>query len=209
MDLNKKFVITINRQFGSGGHKIGSILAEKLNAKFLDKEILKAITQQFNTPEEAVDKLKSNRNSWNNEFVDLYKTHVREERGVFDKLESGEMRRIFNEQAEIIRQLADKESCVIVGRCAFSVFKEHQNALKIFVHSNDDIRIKRIVNKYNISPQDAKVMMVDNDCSRELYTKALTGTEWWDARNYDICLDVSNFGVSGAANYIVKLLKDE
>ena len=65
------------------------------------------------------------------------------------------------------------------------------------------------VEKYGVSPDDAKLMIVDNDCTRELYTKTFTGTEWYDARNYDICLDVSKFGVNGAVDYIMRIIGDE
>ena len=78
-----------------------------------------------------------------------------------------------------------------------------EDLLKIFLHSPMEKRIKRIVNKYGVSEADAKLMIVDNDYTRELYTKKYTGSEWFDARNYDISLDVSKFGLNGSVDYLL------
>jgi cytidylate kinase len=125
-------------------------------------------------------------------------------RGASQEITSKEL---FDAQAEVIRKIAAEESCVVVGRCGFDIFRNHPNALKIFVHSNDDVRIRRIVRKYDVTPGDAKMMIVDNDYTRELYTKTFTGTEWYDARNYDLTLDVSRFGVNGAVDYIMQMIE--
>jgi len=114
---------------------------------------------------------------------------------------------LFEAQAEAIRQIANEESCVIVGRCGFDIFRDHPNALKIFVHSSLDCRKRRIAEKYDLSEQDAAAMIVDNDYSRELYTKTFTGSDWSDARNYDISLDVRKFGVNGAVDFLMKAIE--
>jgi cytidylate kinase len=114
---------------------------------------------------------------------------------------------LFKAQAEAIRKIADEESCVIIGRCGFDIFRDHPNALKIFVHSPLDCRKRRIAVKYDLNEQDAAAMIVDNDYSRELYTKTFTGSEWQDARNYDICLDVRKFGVNGAVDFLMKAIE--
>jgi cytidylate kinase len=114
---------------------------------------------------------------------------------------------LFNAQAMVIKQIAAEESCVVIGRCAFDIFRDHPNALKIFVHSPDEVRIRRIVEKYGVSDGDAKMMIVDNDLSRELYTKTFTGQDRYDARNYDLTLNVARFGVNGAVDYIMRLIE--
>ena len=98
---------------------------------------------------------------------------------------------------------------MVVGRCAFDIFKNHPNALKIFIHSPEDKRIKRIMEKYGVSSADAKLMIVDNDYTRELYTKTFTGSEWYDARNYDVSLDVSAFGLNGTVDYLLALVGED
>ena len=110
---------------------------------------------------------------------------------------------LFKAQAQAIREIAAEESCVIIGRCGFDIFADHPNALKIFIHSDINTRARRIARRYDISEQDARVMVVDTDYSRELYTKTFTGREWADARNYDVSLDVRKFGVNGAVQFLM------
>ena len=187
MNREEKFVITINRQFGTGGHKIGVLLAERLGVKLLDKQILQAVARKFDIGQETVEKLEARDKSWWDDFTQFYRSYIvdNEYHALGDDLSSGEL---FEAQASVIRQIASEESCVIVGRCASFIFKDHDNALKIFLHSPMDKRIKRIVDKYGVSEADAKLMIVDNDYTRELYTKKYTGSEWFDARNYDVTL---------------------
>lgn len=205
MNKDEKFVITINRQFGTGGHKIGVLLAERLGVKLLDKQVLKALADHFGVSEEAVRRMEARNNSWKDDFTSFYQGFMNEHEYRDDghDITSAEL---FEAQAEVIRRIANEESCVVIGRCGFDIFRNHPNALKIFVHSNDDVRIRRIVRKYGVTPDEAKMMIVDNDYTRELYTKTFTGTEWYDARNYDLTLDVSNFGVNGAVEYIMMML---
>ena len=92
---------------------------------------------------------------------------------------------------------------MLIGRCGFDIFADHPNALKIFIHSDIETRARRIAERYDISEQDARVMVVDTDYSRELYTKTFTGREWTDARNYDVSLDVRKFGVNGAVQFLL------
>ena len=114
---------------------------------------------------------------------------------------------MFEAQAEAIRKIADEESCIIIGRCGFDIFRDHPKALKIFIHSPLDCRKRRIAEKYDLNEQDAAAMIVDNDYSRELYTKTFTGSDWTDARNYDISLDVRKFGVNGAVDFLMKAIE--
>jgi len=205
MNRTEKFVITINRQFGTGGHKIGVILAERLGVKLLDKQVLKALANHFGVSQEAVEKLEARNDSWKDDFTTFYQGYMSENeyRAGGNEITSKEL---FDAQAKVIRRIAEEESCVVIGRCGFDIFRNHPNALKIFVHSNDDVRIRRIIRKYGVTADEAKMMIVDNDYTRELYTKTFTGTEWFDARNYDLTLDVSKFGVNGAVDYIMKLI---
>lgn len=206
MDKNEKFVITINRQFGTGGHEIGVEIARRLNVKVLDKQILDSVAKCRGLSDEAIERLEIRDKSWKDDFTAFYRNYMNvHEYHVGDRELTS--RRLFNEQADIIRYIAEDESCVIIGRCAFDIFRDHPNALKIFVHSPMDTRVKRIVDRYGVSSADAKALVVDNDYTRELYTKMFTGTEWYDARNYDLTLDVSKFGINGAVDYIMGLVE--
>lgn len=206
MNKEEKFVITISRQFGTGGHEIGAELARRLNVKLLDKQILNEMARRFNIVEEAVEKIEARNPLWRDDFTQFYRSYMA--KAEYSGQEHDETsRQLFDAQAEVIRKIANQESCVIVGRCGFHIFRDHPNALKIFIHADVDCRKKRIGRKYDISESDAAAMIVDNDYSRELYTKTFTGSEWQDARNYDISLNVRKFGVNGAVDFLMKAIE--
>ncbi|MBR0047809.1 MAG: cytidylate kinase-like family protein [Prevotella sp.] len=206
MNKEEKFVITISRQFGTGGHEIGMGLAERLGVKLLDKQILNEVARKMYVVEDAVEKIEARNPLWRDDFTNFYRSYMSgmEYNGSEQDQTS---HTLFKAQAEAIRQIASQESCVIIGRCGFDIFRNHPNALKIFIHSSVDVRKRRIVEKYGLDEQDAAAMIVDNDYSRELYTKTFTGAEWTDARNYDISLDVRKFGINGAVEFLMKCIE--
>ena len=206
MNKEDKFVITISRQFGTGGHEIGVELARRLGVKLLDKQILNEVASRMNAVEEAVEKIELRNPSWRDDFTNFYRTYMA--KAEYSGQEQDQTSHtLFRAQADAIRRIADEESCVIIGRCGFDIFANHPNALKIFVHSSLDCRKRRIAEKYDISESDAAAMIVDNDYSRELYTKTFTGRDWKDATNYDISLDVRKFGVNGAVDFLMKCIE--
>lgn len=206
MNKEDKFVITISRQFGTGGHEIGAELARRLGVKLLDKQILNEVAARINAVEEAVEKIEARNPLWRDDFTNFYRTYMAnaEYNGQEQDQTSHDL---FRAQAEAIKRIASEESCVIVGRCGFDIFADHTNALKIFIHSSLDCRKRRIAAKYDISEHDAAAMIVDNDYSRELYTKTFTGRDWRDATNYDISLDVRKFGVNGAVDFLMNCIE--
>lgn len=205
MNKNEKFVVTINRQFGTGGHEVGAEIARRLGVKLLDKQILQAVARKFDIGQETIEKLEARDKSWWDDFTQFYRSYMVDNQyhELGQELTSNEL---FEAQAAVIRQIASEESCVIIGRCASHIFKDHPNSLKIYLHSPMEKRIKRIVEKYGVDEADAKLMIVDNDYTRELYTKKYTGSEWYDARNYDISLDVSKFGLNGSVDYLLAFM---
>ena len=206
MNSEEKFIITISRQFGTGGHEIGKELARRLGVKLLDKQILNAVASRMKTVEDAVEKIELRNPLWRDDFTNFYRTYMMH--AEYNGMEKDKTSHaLFRAQADVIRCIAEEESCIIIGRCGFDIFAEHPNALKIFIHSSLDCRKRRIAENYDISEQDAAAMIVDNDFSRELYTKTFTGRDWCDARNYDISLDVRNFGVNGAVNFLMNCIE--
>lgn len=206
MNREEQFVITISRQFGTGGHEIGAELARRLDVKLLDKQILNEVARRTRAVEEAMEKIEARNPLWRDDFTDFYRSYMGKIE--YDGVEYDQTSRsLFNAQAEAIRFIAAKESCVIVGRCGFHIFSDHPNALKIFIHSTEECRKRRIAEKYGLQLQDAAAMLVDNDYSRELYTKTFTGKDWTDARNYDISIDVRRFGVNGAVDFLMNCIE--
>ena len=206
MNREEKFVITISRQFGTGGHEIGAELARRLQVKLLDKQILNEVAKRNRVVEEAMEKIEARNPLWRDDFTNFYQTYM--SKAEYDGTEHDQTsHELFDAQAETIRKIAAKESCVIVGRCGFHIFAEHPNALKIFIQSSEDCRKRRIAEKYGLDMRDAAAMVVDNDYSRELYTKTFTGKDWTDARNYDISIDVRKFGINGAVDFLMNCIE--
>ena len=200
-----KLIVTIGRQTGSGGRKIGQMLAERLGVKCYDKELLDRAAKESGLCRELFE---NNDEKPTNSFLyslvmDTYSLGYSSSPYVDMPINQ----KIFLAQFDTIRNLAASESCVIVGRCGFDVFANHPNALKIFVHSSLECRKRRIAEKYDISEFDAAAMIVDNDYSRELYTKKYTGRNWLDATNYDVSLDVRKFGVNGAVDFLMNCIE--
>ena len=206
MNRKEKFVITISRQFGTGGHEIGAELARRLNVKLLDKQILNEVAKRNRVVEEAMEKIETRNPLWRDDFTNFYQNYM--SKAEYDGTEHDQTsHELFDAQAETIRKIAAKESCVIVGRCGFHIFAEHPNALKIFIHSSEDCRKRRIAEKSGLDMRDAAAMVVDNDYSRELYTTTFTGKDWTDARNYDISIDVRKFGINGAVDFLMNCIE--
>ena len=205
MNKEEQFVITISRQFGTGGHEIGTEIARRLGVKLLDRQILNELACRFGVVEEAMEKLEARNPSWRDDFTQFYRTYMAgaEYNGQEHDQTS---HKLFEAQAKAIRQIAERESCVIIGRCGFHIFRNHPNCLKIFIHADEQCRKRRIAKKYDIAERDAAAMIVDNDYSRELYTKTFTGSDWQDARNYDITLNVNRFGVNGAVDFLMQII---
>ena len=206
MNRQEQFIVTISRMFGTGGHEIGAELARRLGVKLIDKQVLNEVAKRMNVVEEAMEKIEARNPLWRDDFTSFYRTYM--SKAEYNGLEHDRTsHELFEAQAEAIRSIAADESCVLIGRCGFHIFAEHPNALKIFIHSSEDCRKRRIAEKYDLSLSDAAAMVVDNDYSRELYTKTFTGKDWTDARNYDISIDVRKFGVNGAVDFIMKCIE--
>ena len=202
MNKEERFVITISRQFGTGGHEIGAGLAQRLGVKLLDKQILNEVASKFGMVEEAMERIEARNPLWRDDFTQFYRQYMAG--AEYNGLEHDQTsHQLFEAQAAAIRKIAAEESCVIVGRCGFYIFRDHPNAVKIFIHADDECRKQRIARRYDLSESDAAAMIVDNDYSRELYTKTFTGLDWTDARNYDISLNVRWFGINGAVDFLM------
>ena len=201
MNKEEKFVITISRQFGTGGHEIGAGLAQRLGVKLLDKQILNEVASKFGMVEEAMERIEARNPLWRDDFTQFYRQYMAG--AEYNGMEHDQTsHQLFEAQAAAIRKIAAEESCGIVGRCGFYIFRDHPNAMKIFIHADDDCRKQRIARRYDMSESDAAAMIVDNDYSRELYTKTFTGLDWTDARNYDLCLNSERLEDEGCVEAI-------
>ena len=171
MKKNEKYVITINRELGSGGRTVGLKLAEKLGVQFYDKAVVKAIEEKYNLNVEEIEKL--------NPYYSV------SEGEVTVKTTTDEM---FKTETQILKGIAEEESCVLAGRSGFFVFRDHPNHLSILIQASMESRIKRLMGKQNISEAEIRKTINKVDEMRENYVNRYTGTSRYDARNYDIVL---------------------
>lgn len=186
------FVITIARQYGSGGRTVGEMLAKKLGIGYYDKDIIRIASEDSGIHETLFGR------------VDEY-TSAR--RPLFGKkgIYSGELippqskdftsdENLFNYQAKVIRELAEEESCIIIGRCADYVLKDDPNVLRLFFFAPKEDCIVRVMEHDGITGRDAENKIEKIDKHRADYYKYYTGRDWYDARNYDFCLDTTSMG---------------
>lgn len=186
------YVITIARGYGSGGKTIGKMLAKELNIDFYDRELLRMASDASGINEELFGKADEKiKNSI------LFKAARKVYKGELIPPDSDDFvsnQNLFNYQAKVIKELANNESCVIVGRCADFVLKDYHNALKIFVHAPLNSCIEKVMELSNLSRKDAEKLILSTDKNRAEYYKYYTGREWDDAKNYDLCLNSSELG---------------
>ena len=200
-------IITIARHFGSGGKTIGQMLAEDLDIKCYEREIIKMASEDSGISEllfnEADEKLKRTP-------LFLKKAHA-EYKGKLIKPDSDNFvsdQNLFNYQAKIIRELADKESCVIIGRAADYVLKDYPNVVRVFVHASKEYCIEQAKERASYIGKDYDKFIEKTDKFRGDFYKYYTGQEWTDARNYDLCLNSERLGFDGTMeaikDYIVR-----
>ncbi|MEN6361016.1 MAG: cytidylate kinase-like family protein [Bacteroidales bacterium] len=205
MKQTKPFIITINRQLGSGGAYIGQQLADKLSIFYADREIIRHAAKELSVMEEDIDFREEKVPSFwealfqNNAFsADIY---------VPQKSMPPTDRELFEAEANVIRHIAKEKSAVIIGRCGFHILKDYPNLIKVYLHASKDFRSNRIQRVYEISKEEADKMIIQSDKARTSYCKSYTGKEWADARNYDICIDTSKVDVDKAVELILSYLK--
>ena len=202
--MNKKIVITIAREYGSGGRTIGEMLANELGIHFYDKELAKLASEDsginealFNTNDEKVKASK---------LMQLLRPH-NSELITPDSDEFTSEDNLFNLQAKVIRQLAERESCVIMGRCADYVLEDYDNVLSVFVHAPHDFKMEQAGLKISLKGKELERFIEKTDRQRAGYYKYHTGREWTDARNYDLCLNSAKLGFDKCVEEIISYMK--
>ena len=192
-------VITIGRQYGSGGAEIGKRLAQELGIKFYDKELINLAAKESGFSEQI---LKDYDERPTNSFLySLSLGSYSYDSAAYGNINVPITDKVFMAQAQIIRDLAAKEPCVIIGRCAESVLKNHDALLSVFIHSDIDRRIERICEKKNVTRDKASDMIKKIDKKRASYHNYFSDGRWGEAAEYDICLD-SKMGIENDVKII-------
>ena len=202
--MNNKVVITIARQYGSGGRTVGEMLSKDMGIHYYDKELIKLASEESGINERlfvnADEKIK---------MTKLFKMVKNIYTGQLIPPESDDFvsdKNLFNYQAKVIKNLAEEESCVIVGRCADYVLKDYDNVLSVFVHAPKDYCMEQAAKKVSMPSKELEKYIAKIDKRRADY-KFYTGREWTDARNYDLCLDSSKLGFERCVEEIKAYIK--
>lgn len=194
--LSEQVVITVSREYGSGGRYIARLLADKLGIKFYDKDFIKRLAEETGLSEEYIEENEQKRAAFANLEQDV-------NTGLSGKDE------IFIKETELIQKIAQEESCVIVGRCADFILKDNKNVVKVFIYNDDEGKIERATKFYGMNEEKADKEIKKIDKQRANHYKYYTGRDWKDYSNYDICLNSDTFGVEKSAELICDLLKEK
>lgn len=184
----KKIVITISREYGSGGHYVGELLAKRMGINFYDKNLINLISKKSGLSKEYVEA--------NNQKLASFK--------YIDNNDD----RIFIAEEKVIKGLAMKESCVIVGRCADYILKDNKDTIKVFLYSSSQDKVKRAVKYYNLEEDKALKEINKINSERAKHYKYYTNRDWYDFANYDIALNVDYLGVEKTAELLEQVIRE-
>jgi Cytidylate kinase len=212
MKLNEQFVITINRELGSGGRTIGKKLAEKLGVPFYDKALIQSLQEKYQLTTEEIERLKGQKHNWWADFKRSLKIMpsyaapqlISGKTAIPDFLITDD---IFQSETEILKGIAADESCIIAGRSGFFVLRDHPNHLSILIQARLEYRINRLVEKRGISKKEAEKIINEVDTSRENYVKKYTGTSRYDTRNYDLVYNVEDHSEDEIVDLILRYIR--
>lgn len=199
-------IITIGRQFGSAGREIGEKVAAHFGIPCYDKELLSRAAKESGFCEEMIeshDERPTNSFLYNlvmdtysfgynaSSFMDMPISH-----------------KIFLAQFDTIKKMASENPCVIVGRCADYALSDYDNCINLFIYGEEKVKIKRIMEKYNLSEAKAKDMIIKKDKQRQSYYNYYSSKKWGRADSYDLCINSSLLGIDGTVKLIIQAIED-
>ena len=196
MNIKSKYIITINRELGSGGRTVGRKLAEKLGVEYFDKAVINALQERYNLSVEQIEHMKGQEQSWWAEFkrkmtfsdseYDLNRTDI---------------------ETEVLRALAKEQSCVIAGRTGCYVVRDHPHHRSSFIQASMLSRMDRVAREQNMSKEEARMTIDKVDQMRENYVREFTGTSRYDTRNYQLVLSLDELSEDAAVELILSYIR--
>ena len=196
-----KSIITISREFGSGGRTIGKLVAERLGYQFYDRELVNKVAERSGFSPEFIEE--------SGEYASAKSSLL------FAMATAGQYSadglsmhdRLYIEQTRCIEELAEQGKCVIVGRCADYILRDNKDCLHVFIHADMASRAKRIVERYGEKDKSPEKRLAEKDQKRRVYYKNYTGRNWGQAQNYDLCLNSGVLGEEACVELIVAACK--
>ena len=201
--MEKNIIITIGRQYGSGGHEIGEKLASSLGVKFYDNALIDRVSQDSGLCKEIIMEHdeKPTSSFLYNLVTDPYSVSFN--RGSVTDMPYGQ--KIFLAQFDTVKKIAEEGSCVIVGRCADYILKDNDNVISLFIYADKDFRLSRIAAEHpELSANKQRDLLEKKDRSRASYYNYYSDSKWGHSTSYDLCLNSAKLGIDGS----VKLIED-
>ena len=196
-------IITISREFGSGGRSIGKAVAEALQIPYYDKEIIKQVAEQTGFSPDYVENAGEYAPG---KSIFSYLSTIAGQSGIMGGMSAADF--LWSIQRQVVLDLAEKEPCVIVGRCADYILKDNPDAFHVFVHAPTAFKADRIVRLYGESEKKPEERLAEKDKKRSINYRHYTDREWGVCQNYNLSLDSSAIGIEKCVSIIVDLVKE-
>ena len=216
MNKNEQFVITLNRELGSGGHTVGRLLAEKLHVTYYDKAVINALTDRLGMTVEEVEAIKGKKRSWWDEFrcgagVQVFNGGMPQLMADYYTIENDmpATDEMFRMESIVLKEIAKSESCIVAGRSGFAIFQNWPNSMHIFIQASMEKRIARVIKRQGLSQQEAIAAIEKVDAGRENYLKKNVMTTRYDTRHYDLVLSMDHLTEEQAADIIFEFIEKQ
>ena len=199
----EKLLLTISREFGSGGRLVGERLAKELDISFYDHALIHLAVAKSGLDPATIEKAEEEATS---KFLFHLAIGGYVSSGVFSQINVPITDQVFFAQSKVIEEAAAKESCVIVGRCANYILRNHPGLVRIFIYGTEQDRLKRITGDYGVPESEAKARLTKMDKARTNYYEYYTGETWGAVHSYDLAINTAFTGIDGAVRVIRSLL---
>jgi len=206
MEEQSKYVITIGREIGSGGKAIGDLMAKELGIPIYDRSLIQMAAEESGISPKVFKKVDEvpHRGIFSN-FLRTLSSPFASYGNLYSNSMSQES--LFKFQSDVIREKAESENCIIVGRCSEYILRDHPRHLSIFIRADYNERVHFLMNNNDISAETAKDLIEETDAVRSDYHNFYSESNWGDSRSYDICINSSILGIKGTADYLLTLAK--
>lgn len=196
-------IITISREFGSGGHTIGKAVAEKLGIAFYDQELLEHIAEETGFSHEFIESAAEDSTANHSLLFNLVVNRSLQLRNEPTPADT-----VFFAQTKIIQNIAEQEECVIVGRCSDYILRDRKDCLNVFIYANAEDKEKRVIERYGENGKSIRKRIADKDSRRKIYYSHYTDRPWGMPQNYHLCLNSSAFGEESCVDTICRLFQE-
>ncbi len=204
--MPRNIIITVARQLGSGGSLIGRQVADGLGIKYIDREILHQAAELLHESENNLSEREGRLSSFWERAARAFCYGAPEAGYVPPPLRPITDQDLFVTESAIIRKLTENCSAVLVGRAGFYVLRDRSNLVNVFLHASREFRMRRVMELYSIADAEQALQMIDQaDQQRGKFVEVMTGMDWTDARNYQLCIDTASSGFIAAAEMILKI----